>query len=69
MEKDIVKNENQNPIVNICSNSQCGKPAKLRCPNCKKYGIKEGSYFCEKDCFNNFWTEHKKIHIDCIFLI
>ena len=40
----------------------CSKEAKLRCPNCKKLGIKSESYFCGKECFNSCWAEHKKIH-------
>ena len=40
----------------------CEKEANLRCPNCKKLGIKSESYFCGKECFNSCWAEHKKIH-------
>ena len=49
-------------IVHKCNNKGCSKEAKLRCPNCKKLGIKSESYFCGKECFNSAWAEHKKIH-------
>ena len=48
--------------VHTCNNKGCEKEAKLRCPNCKKLGIKEESYFCGKECFNAAWKEHKQIH-------
>lgn len=49
----------------VCGNPNCDKPGKLRCPNCKKYNIKENSYFCGKECFTGCWKEHKKLHEDC----
>lgn len=45
-----------------CNKPGCTNEGKLRCPNCKKLGIKEESYFCGKDCFKSYWTEHRKIH-------
>ena len=39
-----------------CINKNCKKEANLRCPNCKKLGIKEESYFCGKECFISFWN-------------
>ena len=45
-----------------CNKPGCDKESKLRCPNCKKLGIKEESYFCGKECFQSYWTEHRKIH-------
>lgn len=45
-----------------CNNPGCDKPAKLRCPNCVKLGIKKESYFCGKECFKAYWPEHLKIH-------
>ena len=48
--------------IQKCNNKGCEKEAKLRCPNCKKLGIKNESYFCGKECFNTCWAEHKKIH-------
>jgi methionyl aminopeptidase len=48
--------------IHICNKEGCGKEANLRCPNCKKLGIKSESYFCGKECFNSCWAEHKKIH-------
>ena len=52
----------ENPIIFKCNKPGCENEAKLRCPNCKKLGIKSESYFCGKECFNSFWSEHKKIH-------
>lgn len=51
--------------INKCSNLKCSNAAKLRCPHCKKYGIKDGSFFCGKECFNSCWTIHKVLHEDC----
>ena len=48
--------------VHTCNNKGCSKEAKLRCPNCKKLGIKAESYFCGKECFQASWAEHKNIH-------
>lgn len=48
-----------------CNKEGCEKEAKLRCPNCKKLGIKSESYFCGKECFKSYWTEHRKIHELC----
>lgn len=56
------KTNEKNPA---CANPNCTKEAKLRCPNCKKYGIKDGSFFCGKECFTSTWAEHKKVHKDC----
>ncbi|CAF5130596.1 unnamed protein product, partial [Rotaria sp. Silwood1] len=47
----------------LCVTPNCGGKAKLRCPNCVKLGIVDGSYFCSQDCFKNYWPEHKKIHV------
>jgi methionyl aminopeptidase len=64
--------ENNNLIVDImataaveehsCVTPNCGGKAKLRCPNCVKLGILDGSYFCSQDCFKGYWSEHKKLH-------
>ena len=48
--------------IHKCNKKGCEKEANLRCPNCKKLGIKSESYFCGKECFNSCWAEHKKIH-------
>ena len=48
--------------VFICNNPDCNNISKLRCPNCKKYGIIKESYFCGKECFNSYWVTHKAIH-------
>jgi methionyl aminopeptidase len=53
---------NQNDIK--CSKQSCNELGKLRCPTCKKYDVKEGSYFCGKECFNSCWSTHKKNHED-----
>lgn len=45
-----------------CGKPGCENPGKLRCPNCKKLQIKEGSYFCGKECFTGYWSSHKDIH-------
>jgi methionyl aminopeptidase len=45
-----------------CVTPNCGGTAKLRCPNCVKLGILDGSYFCSQDCFKSYWQEHKKLH-------
>lgn len=51
--------------VHKCNNTGCDKDAKLRCPQCVKFKIKEESYFCGKECFKAFWGEHNKIHEEC----
>ena len=45
-----------------CVTPNCGEKAKLRCPNCVKLGLHDGSYFCSQDCFKSYWQEHKKLH-------
>ena len=55
--------------INVCAKPGCGKESKLRCPDCIKRKIKDESYFCGKDCFKGYWSEHKKIHNECIILI
>ena len=54
--------------LNLCSTTNCGKEAKLRCPECIKYKIMSGSWFCGKDCFKSFWSKHKDLHSDCKFI-
>jgi methionyl aminopeptidase len=54
--------KNEGAPIHHCNKTGCKNEAKLRCPNCKKLGIKSESYFCGKDCFNECWEEHKKIH-------
>ncbi|CAF0953729.1 unnamed protein product [Adineta ricciae] len=46
----------------LCVTPNCGDKAKLRCPNCVKLGLIDGSYFCSQDCFKGYWQEHKKLH-------
>lgn len=46
-----------------CVTPNCGEKAKLRCPNCVKLGVHDGSYFCSQDCFKSYWQEHKKLHV------
>lgn len=53
--------------LKICATPGCGKEGKLRCPECVKYKLKDGSFFCGKDCFKGYWAIHKKNHDDCIF--
>ncbi|MCQ2816056.1 MAG: zinc finger MYND domain-containing protein [archaeon] len=61
---------NPNPEKHNCNKPGCSNESKLRCPNCIKLGIKNESYFCGKDCFKSFWSEHKKIHELCkIYII
>lgn len=45
-----------------CVTPNCQNGAKLRCPNCVKLGIFDGSYFCSQECFKSYWPEHKKTH-------
>ena len=45
-----------------CNKPGCDKVANLRCPNCKKLGIINASYFCGKECFTEAWKDHLKIH-------
>lgn len=45
----------------ICTTPLCGKPAKMMCPSCIKLGICP-SRFCEQECFENYWKQHKKVH-------
>lgn len=33
-----------------------------RCPRCKEQGIAAGSYFCNVECFQSAWPEHKRRH-------
>jgi len=56
---------NQEKEIIKCNKTVCTNEAKLRCPGCKKYNIKNESYFCGKECFKSFWSEHKKIHEEC----
>ena len=53
--------------INLCSAQGCKKEGKMRCPDCLKYKIKEGSYFCGKDCFKASWASHKAIHAECTY--
>lgn len=50
------------PQTHKCNKPGCTNESKLRCPNCKKLGIKDESYFCGKECFQSYWAEHRKIH-------
>lgn len=52
----------------LCSGKNCQNIGKLRCPNCKKFGIKEKSFFCGKECFNSSWATHKLLHADCKYM-
>ena len=64
--KTEVKKEDNTEINNYkCNKPGCDKDGKLRCPNCKKYGIKNESYFCGKECFTSYWASHKQIHEEC----
>lgn len=56
-------------MTNKCSKPGCNNDSKLKCPECVKYKIKEGIFFCGKDCFKQYWSEHKKIHKECKILI
>lgn len=42
--------------------SECGAPAKMRCPTCVKLCLPD-SLFCTQDCFKKAWGSHKKIHL------
>lgn len=64
-----MENKNNSNDTHICNNPNCNNESKLRCPNCKKLGIKKESYFCGKDCFTAYWSEHQKIHEQCIIFI
>ena len=57
--------EEKNVETHICNNPDCKNEGKLRSPNCHKLGIKKESYFCGKECFKSYWTEHRKIHELC----
>ena len=57
-----MENKKKEEVIYKCNKKGCENEAKLRCPNCKKLGIKLESYFCGKECFNSYWSEHKKIH-------
>jgi methionyl aminopeptidase len=59
------KQVNEIAQINKCTKKGCVNDAKLRCPDCVKYKIKDGSYFCGKDCFKSYWSEHKKLHEEC----
>jgi methionyl aminopeptidase len=63
-EKEEIKNLDQQNIQ-ICSKLGCSNTGKLRCPECMKLKIKEGSYFCGKECFKSYWNSHKKLHEEC----
>jgi methionyl aminopeptidase len=45
-----------------CSVPGCPSKAKFRCPSCIKLGMIDNSYFCSKDCFQQFWNLHKIFH-------
>eukprot|EP00042_Codosiga_hollandica_P023066 m.89360 g.89360 ORF g.89360 m.89360 type:complete len:179 (+) comp51032_c0_seq4:20-556(+) len=45
-----------------CSTPGCSAEASLQCPTCLKLGIKDGSFFCNQDCFKKSWSEHKAVH-------
>jgi hypothetical protein len=49
----------------ICNKPGCGNEGKLRCPTCIKLKIKAESFFCGKECFTGYWSEHKKLHEEC----
>jgi methionyl aminopeptidase len=48
---------------NKCIGENCGKPAKLQCPQCLKLKVK-GSFFCSQDCFKSNWNVHKMVHLN-----
>lgn len=59
-------NSQQTSEVLKCGNPKCSKAAgNLRCPSCKKFGLKENSFFCSKECFTSCWSTHKKQHEEC----
>ena len=45
----------------VCLTPDCGKPATLQCPTCKKLG--KNSPFCSQECFKTSWNIHKLAHI------
>jgi methionyl aminopeptidase len=47
----------------LCNTTGCGKPSKLRCPTCIKQNITDGSHFCSQECFTQFWSMHKLLHL------
>ena len=55
--------------IKKCGKIGCEKEGKLRCPNCTKFKIEAGSYFCAQDCFKSYWATHKKIHEECKYYI
>jgi hypothetical protein len=45
----------------LCIN--CGDPASLICPECKKLGLlSSSSAFCGNVCFKKSWKSHKQLH-------
>ena len=57
--------------ITVCDTPGCGKPSKLRCPNCVKSNVKAGSNFCSQVKtqgyftmnFNNNKNKHSLRHI------
>lgn len=66
MEKENKQETKTTQVSHKCNKPGCSNEGKLRCPNCKKLGIKEESYFCGKECFQSYWKEHRAIHEECI---
>lgn len=63
-EEESSDDEEEEEQVFTCNKPGCKNEAHLRCPTCKKYNILKESFFCGKDCFKSYWSEHKKIHED-----
>lgn len=59
------KEKADNNNIKKCGKPGCDNDGKLRCPNCTKFKIEIGSYFCAQDCFKTYWATHKKIHEEC----
>jgi len=48
--------------LQACSGLNCSQPAKLKCPTCKKLGLRDAP-FCSQDCFKANWPVHKLLHL------
>ncbi|CAO3596550.1 unnamed protein product [Absidia cylindrospora] len=46
-----------------CSYEPCVKVAHLRCPQCTKDNIHQGSHFCSNNCLRKSWKHHNAQHL------
>ncbi|GAB5037620.1 methionine type i [Nannochloropsis oceanica] len=58
------ENGDSSSTKGVCAAPSCTKAATMACPKCLalKVAAELGTLFCSQACFQNNWSEHKKVH-------